>query len=49
MKGQERDGGQGWLPTLIIYHVYITLICRHNGTICKYDMLIYCIVSINAI
>ena len=33
-----------WLPVYLV----IALIYRHNGTLCQYDILIYCIISINA-
>ena len=34
-----------WLPVYLV----IALICRHSGTLCQYDILISCIISINAI
>ena len=37
------------LNVWLLVYLVITLICRHNGTICDYDILIYCIISINAI
>ena len=37
------------LNVWLLVYLVITLICRHNVTICEYDMLIYCIISINGI
>ena len=34
-----------WLP---VYLVIALILCRHNGNLCQYDILIYCIISINA-
>ena len=36
------------LNVWLLIYIVITLICRHNGTICEYDVLIYYIISINA-
>ena len=37
------------LNVWLLVYLVITLICRPNGTVCDYDILIYRIISINAI
>ena len=37
------------LNVWLLVDIVITLICGYNGTIYEYDILIYCIISINAI